>query len=192
MNLFIEKKEIKKKHMNNSIKIGSSIFELKKGDITLEDTDAIVNAANKRLSPGGGVSGAIHRAAGPELWDEAKTLGGCNTGEAKITNGYMLKARFVIHTVGPVYSGSSMDAMMLADCYKNSLFLAEKKDLASISFPSISTGIFGYPVNKASRVAIETIMSYLENSKAIDLVRMVLFSENDFSVYRDALADLSK
>lgn len=176
--------------MTDSIKIDGAILELTQGDITFEETDAIVNAANKQLSPGGGVSGAIHKASGPKLWEEAKTLGGCKTGEAKITKGYELPAKFVIHTVGPVYSGSSTDAIKLSECYSNSLWLAEEKALSSIAFPSISTGIFGYPVDEASRIALDTIISYLKGTKAIKLVRLVLFSEKDLEAYRDSLEDL--
>ncbi|MEA3458598.1 MAG: macro domain-containing protein, partial [Candidatus Thermoplasmatota archaeon] len=115
-------------------KIGNSIIKLVKGDVTKQKTDAIMNAANTRLAPGGGVAGAIHRAAGPNLWEECKTLNGCNTGEAKITKGYNLKAKFVIHTVGPVYSGSKHDETQLASCYQNSLTLAVNHHLNSISF----------------------------------------------------------
>jgi len=176
--------------MNSSIRIGDTVFELKLGDITAERTDAIVNAANEMLSPGGGVSGAIHKAAGPGLWEEAKNLGGCKTGEAKITKGYVLKAKYVIHTVGPVYSGRTSDADMLEACYKNSLTLAEKKGLRSIAFPSISTGIFGYPIKSASLVAVKTITSYLKDSPRLELVRMVLFSDNDLVIYEKALGQV--
>ena len=171
--------------MSSKYTIGRATLFLARGDITEEDTDAIVNAANNALSPGGGVSGAIHRAAGPGLWEECKKLGGCNTGEAKITDGYNLAAKHVIHTVGPVYSGKPGDSTDLANCYRNSLVLAEKNNLKSISFPSISTGIFGYPVKEASKVAIRTVQEYLEKNPYIELVRMVLFSARDFSVYKD-------
>ena len=178
--------------MSFSTNIGEAVLELVRGDITLEHTDAIVNAANAQLSPGGGVSGAIHRAAGPGLWKEAKTLKGCDTGEAKITKGYDLAAKYVIHTVGPVYSGSRSDPERLADCYKNSLLLAEQKGLGSISFPSISTGIFGYPLDEASKVAIKTIMGHLLSSGKLKLVKMVLFSEDDYKVYEDTLKTILK
>ncbi len=171
---------------NPEYKINKSLLILIRGDITKQDTDAIVNAANNALSPGGGVSGAIHRAAGPKLWDESKRLGGCNTGEAKITRGYELPARYVIHTVGPVYSGSLQDKTHLANCYKNSLELARSRGLNSISFPSISTGIFGYPVKDASEVAIKTIYEYLQNNTKVKEVRMVLFSNEDSAVYRSS------
>ncbi len=169
--------------MSFKCKIGNSILELIAGDITVQDTEAVVNAANKALSPGGGVSGAIHRAAGPELWDECRTLGGCRTGEAKLSRGHNLKAKYVIHTVGPVYSGSKSDPEDLRDCYKNSLLLASRNKIKSVSFPSISTGIFGYPVNEASRVALKTITNFLEEHPEIELVRMVLFTEGDYGIY---------
>ena len=168
-------------------KINDSILELSRGDITLEETEAIVNAANKALSPGGGVSGAIHRAAGPGLWDEAKKLGGCETGEARITGGHDLKARYVIHTVGPVYSGTESDSKKLRNSYHNSLELAAKSNIKSISFPSISTGIFGYPVKEAAGIALETIIGFLRDHPEIELVKMVLFSESDYKVYKESL-----
>ena len=133
------------------LQIGQSVIELVLGDITEEATDAIVNAANKELAPGGGVSGAIHKAAGPGLWEEAKTIGGCQTGEAKITYAHNLKARYVIHTVGPVYSGSPQDPTILRSCYMESLHLASTHDAFTIAFPSISTGIFGYPITEAAQ-----------------------------------------
>jgi len=173
--------------MSFKYKIGNSILELVAGDITRQDTEAVVNAANKALSPGGGVSGAIHRAAGPELWEECRTLGGCRTGEAKLSRGYNLKAKYVIHTVGPIYSGSKSDPEDLRDCYKNSLLLASRNKIKSVSFPSISTGIFGYPVNEASRVALKTITNFLEEHPEIELVRMVLFTEGDYGIYKASL-----
>lgn len=173
-------------------KIGSSILELIAGDITTQDTESVVNAANKALSPGGGVSGAIHRAAGTDLWEECKTLGGCNTGEAKLTKGYNLKAKYVIHTVGPVYSNSKSDPEDLRDCYKNSLLLASRNKIKSVSFPSISTGIFGYPVKEASRVALKTITNFLEEHPEIELVRMVLFTEDYYGIYKASLDKILK
>jgi len=178
--------------MSFKYKIGNSILELAVGDITVQDTEAVVNAANKALSPGGGVSGAIHRAAGPELWDECRTLGGCRTGEAKLSRGYNLKAKYVIHTLGPVYSGSKSDPEDLRDCYKNSLLLASRNKIKSVSFPSISTGIFGYPVNEASRVALKTITNFLEEHPEIELVRMVLFTEGDYGIYKASLDKILK
>lgn len=167
--------------------MGLARLELATGDITKQKTEAIVNAANTRLSPGGGVSGAIHQAAGPELWKEAKTLGGCPTGEARITKGYLLPARFVIHTVGPVYSNSSQDPKKLSSCYKSSLDLALGYNLNSISFPSISTGIFGYPVEPASIIALNTVIDYLEKNHKPALVRFVLYSDTDFNTYHNSL-----
>lgn len=178
--------------MSAKYKIGNSILELAVCDITTQDTEAVVNAANKALSPGGGVSGAIHRAAGPKLWEECKTLGGCNTGEAKLTKGYNLKAKYVIHTVGPVYSGSKSDPEDLRDCYKNSLLLASRNKIKSVSFPSISTGIFGYPVKEASRVALKTITNFLEEHPEIELVRMVLFTEGAYGIYKASLDKILK
>ena len=178
--------------MSAKYKIGNSILELTAGDITVQDTEAVVNAANKALSPGGGVSGAIHRASGPGLWEESKTLGGCRTGESKLSRGHNLKAKYVIHTVGPVYSGSKSDPEDLRDCYKNSLLLASRNKIKSVSFPSISTGIFGYPVNEASRVALKTIANFLEEHPEIELVRMVLFTEGDYGIYKASLDKILK
>ena len=134
-------------------------IELFRGDITTLAVDAIVNAANESLLGGGGVDGAIHRAAGPELLAECRTLGGCPTGEARITAGYRLRARHVIHTVGPVYSGSARDPELLAACYRNSLNLAAAHGLASVAFPAISCGVYRYPVEAACAVAIDTVRS---------------------------------
>ena len=173
-------------------KINQSRLILVQGDITKQVTYAIVNAANSQLSPGGGVSGAIHRVAGSELWEECRKLDGCKTGEVKITKGYNLPAKFVIHTVGPVYSGRPQDKMDLANCYRNSLEIALKNNMKSISFPSISTGIFGYPVKEASEIAITTIIEYLEEHAEIERVRLVLLSEEDFNVYRDTTKAILK
>ena len=144
------------------------------------------------LAPGGGVAGAIHRAAGPGLWEECKTVGVCKTGEAKITRGYNLAANHVIHTVGPVYSGRVKDAEDLNNCYMNSLLLAFKNNIKSISIPSISTGVFGYPVKKASLVALQTIMGFLNKYSGIDLVCIVLFSEDDYRIYNSTLQKIIK
>ncbi|HOB86989.1 MAG TPA: O-acetyl-ADP-ribose deacetylase [Bacillota bacterium] len=171
--------------------IGQAVLEIVRGDITQQDTEAIVNAANKQLAPGGGVAGAIHRAAGPELWEECRKLGGCETGEAKISGGYRLKAKHVIHTVGPIYSGSAQDPVLLASCYRNSLELAAKHGIESISFPAISTGIFGYPIQEAAEVSLKAVRDFLQgNPGPVKLVRFVLFSEKDFDVYRAALEEL--
>ncbi len=158
-------------------------FELLKGDITKQETEAVVNAANKKLAPGGGVAGAIHRAAGPELWEESKQLGGCETGEAKLTKGYELPADYVIHTVGPVYSDSPEDPKLLESSYRNSLELAREKGLKSVSFPALSTGAFGYPEREAGEIAVNTIKKYLENNRVPELARLVLYGKSSFRLH---------
>ena len=169
------------------IAINKSKLQFVVGDITAQDTSAVVNAANKQLAPGGGVAGAIHRAAGPGLWEECRKLGVCETGEAKISGGHNLPNTYVIHTVGPVYKGSKDDPVLLKSCYLNSLRLAEKHGIRSISFPALSTGIFGYPVDKAAFVAIKTIKNYLEGSTNIELVRMVLYDQSSYLEHVKAL-----
>ena len=138
-------------------------------DITKLDVDVIVNAANTSLLGGGGVDGAIHRAAGPKLLEECRTLHGCKTGEAKITKGYNLKARHVIHTVGPIYSGSPKDAQMLRNCYWNSLELACANEIHSIAFPAISTGVYGYPLTEATEIALKTVLDWLNDHADYEL-----------------------
>jgi O-acetyl-ADP-ribose deacetylase (regulator of RNase III) len=169
------------------IKIGESYLELVIGDITKQKTDAIVNAANKRLASGGGVAGAIHRAAGQELWEECRKLGGCETGKAKITKGYNLPTPHVIHTVGPIYSGSSEDPEKLASCYRESLRLAKENKIRSIAFPALSTGYFGYPIEKAAKIALETILDELKKRLTIDLVRIVLYDSKIMEMHEKVL-----
>lgn len=161
------------------------------GDITRLNVDAIVNAANTSLLGGGGVDGAIHRAAGAELLAECRTIGGCPTGEARITRGYNLPARYVIHTVGPVYRGREKDAQLLRSCYQNCLTLAANHQVATIAFPAISCGVYGYPMEKACEIAIDTTGAFLADNDTIRQVSFTLFSTGDEKTYRDYLARLS-
>lgn len=162
--------------------------ELIKGDITQLKVDAIVNAANKTLLGGGGVDGAIHRAAGPELLEECKKLGGCETGEAKITKGYKLPAKYVIHTVGPIWhGGGNKEEELLANCYRDSLELAKKNKLKSIAFPSISTGAYRFPIEKACPIAFRAVREFLDkNPFVFEKIIFVLFSDRDFDIYNEA------
>jgi O-acetyl-ADP-ribose deacetylase (regulator of RNase III) len=174
------------------VSIKKSVLELVQGDITRQDTDAIVNAANTSLLGGGGVDGAIHRAAGPQLLAECRTLGGCATGDAKVTKGYQLKAKHVIHTVGPVYRRGSKEVQEpLASAYRRSLEVASNNGLKSLAFPSISTGAYGYPVEEASSIALSTVMTYLNEHEDIELVRFVLFSKEVLEAYEESLRVLA-
>jgi O-acetyl-ADP-ribose deacetylase (regulator of RNase III) len=165
-------------------------LEVRQGDITRLKVDAIVNAANTSLLGGGGVDGAIHRAAGPQLLEECRGLGGCPTGEARITRGYRLPARHVIHTVGPVYRGIPRYADLLAGCYRNSLQLAVQHRLATVAFPAISCGVYGYPIEEACRVAVNTAAEVLERHPSLERVIFILFSAGDLKVYQDYLDTL--
>ena len=158
------------------------------GDIIQQRVDAIVNAANTTLLGGGGVDGAIHRAAGPELLEECRTLGGCPIGEARITSGYRLPAQYVIHTVGPVWSGGNRrEPELLRNCYVNALRIAAERGVKSIAFPAISTGAYGYPIEQAARTAVETVRDVLTRPTSVELVRFVCFSERDWTVYLELL-----
>ena len=164
-----------------------------KGDITTQNVDAVVNAANFSLLGGGGVDGAIHRASGPLLLEECRTLGGCATGEAKLTNGYGLPARFVIHTVGPIWHGGmENEDRLLAQCYKNSFGLARKHKLATIAFPSISRGVYGYPVEKASRIALREIAAELDKNPLLREVRVVCFDDHTLQTYLDEVGNFAE
>ena len=170
------------------IDIGDSVLELAEGDITKQDVDAIVNAANSSLLGGGGVDGAIHRAAGPQLLEECRTLGGCATGSAKITRGYRLKARHVIHAVGPVYhDGKHNEPALLASAYRTCLELASQNNCASVAFPAISTGVYGYPMEDAAHIAFRTIIDYISRHPEIKLVRYVLFGSHALKVHQRVL-----
>jgi O-acetyl-ADP-ribose deacetylase (regulator of RNase III) len=167
---------------------GKTRVELVRGDITRERVDAIVNAANSSLMGGGGVDGAIHRAAGPELLAACRSLGGCPTGEARLTAGYRLPARFVIHTVGPVWRGGGRgEAELLRRCYVNALALARRHGAATVAFPSISTGAYGYPIAEAAAIAVDAVREETAYG-GFTLVRFVCFSDADLSVYRRLLA----
>jgi O-acetyl-ADP-ribose deacetylase (regulator of RNase III) len=180
-----------KKEEDMQITINKATLELVQGDITQQGTDAIVNAANPSLLGGGGVDGAIHRGAGPELLAECRTLGGCETGDAKITKGYNLKAKHVIHTVGPVYRRDGKRAPdFLASAYRRSLEVASENGLKSIAFPSISTGAYGYPLAEAAPIALSTVQDFLKEHPEIELVRFLLFDGKTLGAYEEALKKL--
>jgi len=172
-------------------KINNSTLALAEGDITNESTDAIVNAANTRLAGGAGVDGAIHRAGGPSIMEECRKIGGCPTGQAVITTGGHLSAKYVIHTVGPVYQGGNKgEAALLKSAHLESLKLASAKKLKSISFPAISTGVYGYPVHEAAQIALKTAINYLKEHSDIELVRFVLFGRKTYDIFAEELKRL--
>ena len=174
-----------------SVQIGTSRLELVEGDITRQDTEAIVNAANTSLLGGGGVDGAIHRAGGPQILEECRKIGGCPTGEARITTGGRLEARWVIHTVGPVYrDGKQGERELLASAHRNSLTLASQRGIKTVAFPSISTGAYGYPIAEAARIGLQTVIAFLTAHPEITLVRFVLFGQAAYRAYEAVLGEL--
>jgi O-acetyl-ADP-ribose deacetylase (regulator of RNase III) len=173
-------------------KIGQSLLELVEGDITQQDTEAIVNAANEQLRVGGGVDGAINRAGGPKIQEEARKIGHCPTGQAVITTGGNLKAKYVIHTVGPIYQdGRRGEPDLLASAYRESLKLASARGIKSLAFPSLSTGVYGYPVADAAEIALTTVKNYLREHPEIELVRFVLFGKPTFEAYAEVLGKVT-
>ncbi len=173
------------------VKINGSVLSLVRGDITNEETIAIGNAANSRLVGGGGVDGAIHRAGGPSIMAECRKIGGCPTGRAVLTGAGNLKAKYVIHGVGPVYRGGGRgEADQLKSVYAESLSIASENGIKSIAFPSISTGVYGYPIEEAARIALGTVIEFLEKDEVVKLVRFVLFSERDLRAYEEALKEI--
>ncbi|MGI2908369.1 O-acetyl-ADP-ribose deacetylase [Tolypothrix sp. VBCCA 56010] len=168
-------------------------IEVVQGDITQLKVDVIVNAANEELMPGGGVCGAIHRAAGAGLWEECRKLGGCETGEAKITKGYNLLAKWVIHTVGPVWeSGNYGEDELLASCYRQSLALAEEYKIESIAFPAISTGVYRFPLERASKIAVSEVNKFLESDRFIKRVIFVCFGQTAYDSYLKAMQEITQ
>jgi len=174
--------------MTIRVRLNATDLELLEGDITRQDTDAIVNAANSSLLGGGGVDGAIHRAAGPQLLAETRTLNGCQTGDAKITRGYNLKARYIIHAVGPIYVPDDPQApLLLASAYRRSLEIGQEHGLRSIAFPAISTGAYGYPLEEAAVIALTTVSHFIAENIQFEQVRFVLFNQPILQVFSDAL-----
>jgi O-acetyl-ADP-ribose deacetylase (regulator of RNase III) len=172
--------------------VNQAILEVTQGDVTQQETEAIGNAANSALAGGGGVDGAIHRAGGAAIMAELKSkYNGCPTGSAVITGGGKLKAKYVIHAVGPRYSGTMRDVEWLASAYRKSLELCTQQKISSIAFPSISTGIYGYPVEEASHIALKTVRDYLKDHPEIKLVRFVLFDSGTYQAYEEALKELA-
>jgi O-acetyl-ADP-ribose deacetylase (regulator of RNase III) len=163
-------------------------IEIFHGDITTLYIDAIVNAANSSLLGGGGVDGAIHRAAGPGLLQECKTLGGCTAGEAKVTSGYNLPAKFVIHTVGPVWKGgNSNEDELLASCYRNCLRIADNMNLKSLAFPNISTGVYGFPKSRAASIAVREVRNFFKEKRKIEKIIFAIFDTENLTIYQDLL-----
>jgi O-acetyl-ADP-ribose deacetylase (regulator of RNase III) len=174
------------------VKINNSILSLVEGDITKEETDAIVNAANSRLAGGGGVDGAIHRAGGTSIMQECRKIGGCPTGQAVITTAGNLKAKYVVHAVGPVYQGGTKgEAALLKSAHLESRELASSKKLKSVAFPAISTGVYGYPVNEAAHIALRTVIDYLKEHADIGLVRFVLFDRKTYEIFAEELRKIT-
>jgi O-acetyl-ADP-ribose deacetylase (regulator of RNase III) len=173
------------------VKIGQTLFFLEEGDITLQETEAIVNAANSRLAGGGGVDGAIHGAGGPAIMEECRKIGECPTGQAVITTGGNLKARYVIHTVGPIYrDGTRGEEKQLAGAYRESLKLAQKKGIRSLAFPSLSTGAYGYPLDEAAAITLKTVVGFIKENQVFDRVGFVLFGRPSYQAYERALKAL--
>lgn len=172
-------------------KCKDSIIKIVKGDITVQKVDAIVNAANSTLLGGGGVDGAIHRAGGPEILEQCKRIGGCPTGEARITIAGKMPSKYVIHTVGPIYkNGKNREGELLYNAYYNSLILAKEYNIKSIAFPSISTGAYGYPIKEAAEIAIEAVIDFIEDNDFVIDITFVLFNESDYNIYEKKLSTI--
>lgn len=173
------------------VKISNTVISIIQGDITQEETDAVVNAANARLLGGGGVDGAIHHAGGPSIMEECRKLGGCPTGQAVITKGGNLKAKYVIHTVGPIYQGGGKgEANLLKSAYLESLKLVSARKLKSVAFPAVSTGAYAYPLSEAAHIALKTTIDYLEEDKSIECIRFILFNKKLHDIFCEELRNL--